>query len=80
MKPSTAKVGGVLSHNELRQELNIDGIPAGFLVTAIQQVVAFVVLLGTTAGAVEEQIEKRHPLILIAKLMDSFFDWIYECF
>ena len=32
------------------QELNIDGIPAGFLVTAIQQVVAFVVWLGREKG------------------------------
>ena len=29
----------------LLKELNIDGIPAGFLVTAIQQVVAFLVFL-----------------------------------
>lgn len=35
----------VLSNTTISQELNIDGIPAGFLVTAIQQVVAFLVLL-----------------------------------
>ena len=29
----------------LLKELNIDGIPAGFLVTAIQQIVAFLVFL-----------------------------------
>lgn len=39
----------VLSNTTISQELNIDGIPAGFLVTAIQQVVAFVVLLVVVA-------------------------------
>eukprot|EP00435_Cladocopium_sp_Y103_P038206 s73_g10.t1 len=39
----------VLSNTTISQELNIDGIPAGFLVTAIQQVVAFIVLLVVVA-------------------------------
>ncbi|CAJ1367687.1 unnamed protein product [Effrenium voratum] len=34
----------VLSSTTISQELGLDGIPAGFLVTAIQQVVAFAVL------------------------------------
>eukprot|EP00913_Durusdinium_trenchii_P009873 g9267.t1 len=39
----------VLSNTTISSELNIDGIPAGFLVTAIQQVVAFMVLLVVVA-------------------------------
>eukprot|EP00439_Symbiodinium_sp_Y106_P054987 s1853_g7.t1 len=34
----------VLSNSVISQELGIDGVPAGFLVTAVQQVVAFFVL------------------------------------
>mmetsp|Transcript_1982 Transcript_1982/g.4767 ORF Transcript_1982/g.4767 Transcript_1982/m.4767 type:complete len:530 (-) Transcript_1982:161-1750(-) len=34
----------VLSNSVISQELGIDGVPAGFLVTAVQQVVAFIVL------------------------------------